>query len=73
MRLYLFSVWVAAALLGSSLAAVAQETGANTNGFTALIARVQADINAGKRTPVEFADDLRQLEVLLAAENGRRT
>jgi thiol-disulfide isomerase/thioredoxin len=60
-------------LLGSPRAAVAQEAQTGTNALTLLIAKVQADINAGKRTPAELADDLKQFDVLLAAQNGQRT
>jgi peroxiredoxin len=60
-------------LLGSPRLVVAQNAEPVTNGLTVLIAKVQADINAGKRTPADLADDLKQFDVLLAAENGKPT
>ena len=45
----------------------------NTDGLTTLMAKVRVDLNAGKHTEAELADDLRQFDNLLAAENGKRT
>jgi thiol-disulfide isomerase/thioredoxin len=71
MKVNVIAAIAAICLLGPARAAVAQETG--TNALTALIAKVQADLNTGKRTPADLADDLKQFDVLLAAENGKPT
>jgi thiol-disulfide isomerase/thioredoxin len=39
----------------------------------ALVAKVNADLNAGKRTGAELADDLKQFDVLLAGHQGEKT
>lgn len=69
------STWLALALAWASLStpARAQDAGATTNGLTVLIAKVRADLAAGKRTEAALADDLNQFDALLAAENGKPT
>jgi thiol-disulfide isomerase/thioredoxin len=73
MKFNVIAALAAACLLGPTRAAVAQEAETGTNGLTALITKVRADLTAGKRTPAELADDLKQFDVLLAAENGKPT
>jgi peroxiredoxin len=65
---------VLAAILLSAPAAVAQDSDASTNNaLPALVAKLRADLKAGKHTEADLADDLRQFDDLLAAENGKRT
>ena len=44
-----------------------------TTELKALIAKVNADLTAGKRTEAELADDLKQYDVLLAEHKGEKT
>jgi len=44
-----------------------------TNELAALVAKVRTDLEAGKRTEAELADDLKQFDVLLAAHKGEKT
>ena len=73
MKLNVLANLTAGCVLGSPRAAVAQETAAGTNGLTILVTQIKVDLTAGKRTPTGLAEDLRQLDALLAAENGKPT
>jgi thiol-disulfide isomerase/thioredoxin len=73
MKFNVIATLAAVCLLGSPRAAAAQETETGTNGLTVLVTKIKADLTAGKRTPAELADDLKQFDVLLAAENGKPT
>jgi len=53
--------------------ASAAETGNATNELAVLVAKVNADIQAGKRTEADLADDLKQFDALLAEHKGEVT
>jgi thiol-disulfide isomerase/thioredoxin len=53
--------------------ALAADTGNPTNELNALVAKVKADIQAGKRTEAALADDLKQFDALLAEHKGEVT
>ena len=65
--------FLALALLAAVPALRAQDAETSTNGLTVLIAQVRADLKAGKHSEADLADDLKQFDVLLAAENGKPT
>ena len=44
-----------------------------TNELKTLVAKINADIAAGKRTESGLADDLKQFDVLLAEHKGEKT
>jgi len=67
---YLF---IAAALLAAVPDTYGQDDSSSTNGLTVVMTKIRADLQAGKHTEAELADDFHQLNALLAAENGRRT
>lgn len=64
---------ISAAILGFTQAALGQDSETDTNGLTILLAKVRQDLKAGKHTEADLADDLKQFDVLMAAENGQRT
>jgi thiol-disulfide isomerase/thioredoxin len=72
MKFNLLFLVITAALLGGP-AVHGQTTNASTDGLKALVDRVNADIQSGKNTEAALADDLKQFDTLLAAENGKPT
>jgi thiol-disulfide isomerase/thioredoxin len=75
MKLKLILAGTVAALLATTPPVFAQtaDTATTTNGITLLVTKIRADLQAGKTTEPELADDLKQFDVLLAAENGQPT
>ncbi len=68
-----FFTLLAALLLGSAPLVLGQAAATGTNGFSTLIGQIRTDLKAGKTTEADLADDLKQFDVLLAAENGQPT
>jgi thiol-disulfide isomerase/thioredoxin len=73
MKTKIVASFLALALLAYAPALRAQTAETTTNGLTLLITQVRADLKAGKHTEADLADDLKQFDVLLAAENGKPT
>jgi thiol-disulfide isomerase/thioredoxin len=72
MKMKLLAVLFVAALLPCQFASAA-DAGNATNELHALVAKVNADIQAGKRTEAALADDLKQFDALLAEHKGEVT
>lgn len=51
----------------------AQDTGNPTNELNALIIKIKADIQSGKRTEAALSDDLKQFDAILAEHKGEKT
>jgi thiol-disulfide isomerase/thioredoxin len=51
----------------------AADTANPTNELAALIGKINADIQAGKRTEADFSDDIKQYDALLAEHKGEKT
>lgn len=66
-------IGIAALLLGLASPVIAQENEAPWHAFGAAVDQMNADIANGKHTPAELAGDLKQLDLVFATENGRRS
>ncbi len=73
MKKYLLTLLVATATLLAGSALFAASTNDPTVELKALIAKIKADIQAGKKTEAALADDLKQFDVLLAEHKGEKT
>jgi thiol-disulfide isomerase/thioredoxin len=71
MKKILLFAFFAAALLCRP--ASAQDTASPTNELKALVAKINVDIQSGKRTEAELSDDLKQFDTLLAEHKGEKT
>jgi thiol-disulfide isomerase/thioredoxin len=71
MNKILLFAFFAAALLCQPVSA--QDTSNPTNELKALIAKVNVDIQSGKRTEAELSGDLQQFDTLLAEHKGEKT
>ena len=73
MKKPLWILLLVAALLPAGLSVFAASTNDPTVELKALVAKTRADIQAGKKTEAELADDLKQFDVLLAEHKGEKT
>ena len=64
---------IAAALLLAAPRLFAAETNDPATELQGLVAKIKADIHAGKTTEADLADDLKQFDVLLAEHKGEKT
>jgi thiol-disulfide isomerase/thioredoxin len=73
MTKYLSTLLLATATLLAGSPLFAASTNDPTVQLKALITKVKADIQAGKKTEAALADDLKQFDVLLAEHKGEKT
>ena len=73
MKINLTAAFLSLSLLVAAPALRAQNADTSTNGLSVLITQVRADLKAGKHTEADLADDLKQFDLLLAAEKGKPT
>jgi thiol-disulfide isomerase/thioredoxin len=73
MKKFLLPVLLATATLLAGSPLLAASTNDPTVELNALVARIKADIQAGKKTEPALADDLKQFDVLLAEHKGEKT
>ena len=73
MKTKLFSTLAAAILLSSNPFTSPAVAGDATNELKELVTKVQTDLQAGKKTEAELANDLKQFDVLLAEHKGEKT
>ncbi len=52
---------------------MAQQTNDSSPELTALVIKIQTDLQAGKHTEADLSDDLKQFDVLLAKHKGEKT
>ena len=71
MKKLLLLASLAAALMGRT--ALADDTSDPTNELNAIVAKVNADAQSGKRSEADFSDDLKQFDALLAEHKGEKT
>ena len=73
MRTRFLIVLAAALILWPGLFAVAADAGNPTNELKTVVAKINADIQAGKRTEAALADDIKEFDALLAEHKGEMT
>ena len=73
MKTTIIAVLLALALFAPAGTALSQTADPSTNGLDILIQKIQGDLKDGKRTEAALADDIKQFDVLLAAEDGKPT
>ena len=73
MKVKLILAGIFAVLLAVTPSVFAQAADTATNGIDKLVTQIKADLQAGKSTEAALSDDLKQFDVLLAAENGKPT
>ena len=73
MKIYLSTVLVGLTMLAVGSPLFAATTNDPTVELKALVAKIKADIQAGKKTEPALADDLKQFDVLLAEHKGEKT
>jgi thiol-disulfide isomerase/thioredoxin len=73
MKKPLWTLLLVAAMLAADWSVFAASTNDPTVELKALVAKTKADIQAGKKTEADLADDLKQFDVLLAEHKGEKT
>jgi len=73
MKIKLFPALVTAVLMSANPFTASALAGDATVELKGLVVKVKADIQAGKKTEADLADDLKQFDVLLAEHKGEKT